>query len=453
MSKFDKMVIGLEIFRVGTHTDSQGMTNEFTVDDVNHMVDVFGTPEFVPVKLGHTSDEFQQKVASELGLPPAVLNGENEGLDGVAALGQVVGISTIDDPENPGGKILVADLKVPDAVAALFGDDDNAGYFGDVSCELSVDDDDRWILDGLALLGAERPAVEDLAGISEAYVARKRVAVATRSFSQKIPKRVKMSAEDDKGKFQQILDRFKFADESLNFSELIDAGLKLGEGADKGAVKDAVQELQARSTLLDEIVVALEQLVEMTKSAAEDGEEIIEDEIAAEPAMAARALIGRIARMSESKSKFKSDADFNSAVATRVVKETKELTTKVNELIAGQTSSSYRIETEKLVGMEGTAEELATQLADLEATAGKETAGQMLSAWKQVSDLNIKSGTFKAIGSDLDGQELEIKLSALEVEAADYRKENPNVTEKQAQQIVNLRAMASVRKVKPGGKE
>ena len=440
MSKFDKTVIGLEIFSIGTHTDSQGMTNEFTADDVNYMVGAFGVPEFVPVKLGHTSDEFQQKVASELGLPPAVLNGENEGLDGVASLGQVIKI-------YPEGNKLVADLKVPDAMAQLFAD----GYFRDVSCELSADDEDRWILDGLAMLGAERPAVEDLAGISEAYVARKREAVATRSFSQKIPKKVKMS-DADKGALDKILDRFKSADESLSFSELDAAGLKLGEGADKGAVKDAIRELQDRSGVLDDIVALLQQAIDLTSSAAEDGDEIVEDDIAAEPAMAAKALVGRITRMSESKSKFKSDADFNSAVATQVTKATKELSEKVDALTAGTTEASYRIETEKLVGMEGTPEELATQLADLEKTAGKETAETVLSSWKQVSKFAVESGTFKAIGSD-DGDGEGEPVSDLEAEALEYRKENPDVTEREAARFVNLRHMNSVRQVKSGGTE
>ena len=444
MSKFDKTVIGLEIFSVGTHTDSQGMTNEFTADDVNYMVDAFGVPEFVPVKLGHTSDEFNRRVAAELGLPPAVLNGENEGLDGVAALGQVVKI-------YPEGNKLVADLKVPDAMAQLFAD----GFFRDVSCELSADDEDRWILDGLAMLGAERPAVEDLAGIAEAAVLKKRPAFAGRSFSQKIPKKVKMSDADkkDEGALKQILSRFKSADESLTFSELIEAGLKLGEETDKGAVKDAVRELQDRSAVLDDVVALLQQAIELTSSAAEDGEEVVEDEIAAEPAMAAKALIGRITRMSESKSKFKTDADFKSAVATEVTKATKELTEKVDSLTAGTTVASYRVETEKLVGMEGTPEELAKQLADLENTAGKETAETLLGSWKKVSEYAVKSGAFKAIGTDDGDGDNEPELTDLEVEAVEYRKENPNVTEREAQRIVNLRRMNSVRKVKSGGSD
>ncbi len=441
MPKFDKNVIGLEIFSVGTHTDSQGMTNEFTADDVNYMVGAFGTPEFVPVKLGHTSDEFQKRVAQELGLPPAVLSGENEGLDGVASLGQVIKI-------YPEGNKLVADLKVPDAMAQLFAD----GYFRDVSCELSADAEDRWILDGLAMLGAERPAVDDLAGIAEAYVARKREAVATRSFSQTIPKRVKMSAED-KGALDKILARFKSADETLSFSELDEAGLKLGEDADKGAVKDAIRELQDRSGVLDDIVALLQQAIDLTSSAAEDGDEIVEDDVAAAPAMAAKALVGRITRMSESKSKFKSTADFKSAVATEVTKATKELSEKVDSLTAGKTVASYRIETEKLVGMDGTPAELATQLAELESTAGKETAATLLGSWKKVSEYAVKSGAFKALGSDDGDGENDPELSDLDVEAAAYRAENPNVSEREAARFVNLRHMASVRKVKSGGSD
>ena len=443
MSKFDKHVIGLEIFSIGTHTDSEGLTNDFTAEDMDHIIDVFGKgrPDFVPVKLGHTSDEFNRRVAQELGLPPAVLNGENEGLDGVAALGQVIKI-------YQDGSKLVADLNVPDAMAQLFAD----GYFRDVSCELSLDSEDRWILDGLAMLGAERPAVGDLAGIAEAAVLKKRPAFVGRTFSQKIPKKVKMSESEDKGKFQQILDRFKSSDETLSFSELTDAGLKLGEDADKGAVKDAIRELQDRSSVLDDVVALLQQAIELTSSAAEDGEEIVEDEVAAMPAVAAKELNDRLTKILSSKSEFKSNADFKSAVATQVTKATSELTTKVESLMKGQTASGYRVETEKLVGMEGKPEDLATQLADLEKTAGKETAEMLLGSWKKVSEFAVKAGVTNSIGSgDGDGGN-EPEMSELEIEAADYRKDNPNVSEKEAQRFVNLRKMSAVRK-KSGGSD
>ena len=157
--------------------------------------------------------------------------------------------------------------------------------------------------------------------------------------------------------------------------------------------------------------------------------------------------------MSESKSKFKTDADFKSAVATEVTKATKELAEKVDSLTAGTTVASYRVETEKLVGMEGTPEELAKQLADLENTAGKETAETLLGSWKKVSEYAVKSGAFKAIGTDDGDGDNEPELTDLEVEAVEYRKENPNVTEREAQRIVNLRRMNSVRKVKSGGSD
>lgn len=443
MSKFDKQIIGLEIFSVGEHTDSQGMTNEFTMGDVDYMVSVFrlGEPEFVPVKLGHTSDEFNIRVAKELGLPPAVLNGENEGLDGVAALGQVVQLRR---EENK----LVADLKVPDALAELFVQ----GYFRDVSCELSADSEDRWILDGLAMLGAERSAVEDLAGIAEAAVLKKRPAFVGRSFSRQIPnKKVKMS--DEKGALDKILARFKSADETLSFSELIEVGLKMGEDADKGAVKDAIRELQERSGMLDEVVALLQQAIEITSTAAEEGDEIVDDDVAAEPAVAAKALVDRLATFAESgdKSKFKSDADFSRAVATEVTKATKELSAQVEKLTTGSTISSYRIETEKLVGMEGKPEVLATELANLEASAGKETADRMLASWQKVSEFAVKSGLTRSIGSgDGDGDN-DPELSPLEIEAQDYKKNNPNVSNIEALRLVRLAALRPVRSIQSGG--
>lgn len=443
MSNFEKAVIGLEIFSVGTHTDSQGFTNEFSDDDVDYMVGVFGGgfPEFVPIKLGHTSDEFNRQVAAELGLPASSLNGEDgEGLDGVAALGQVVNLYAE-------GNKLVADLKVPDAMAQLFAD----GYFRDVSCELSKDSEDRWILDGLAMLGAERPAVDDLAGIAAAAVHKKRAAVAVHSFSQPV-KKVQMSKEDKtaEGMLSSILGKFKSEDESLSFTDLRDLGLKLGEESDKGAVKDAVRELQERSSKLDDVMALLQQAMEVVADAAEDHDAMTEDEIAAEPAVAAKALVDGITSIIGSKSSgFKAgSSEFKSAVATAVKNATKELTAQVAALSGDSIVARYRVETEKLVGMEGTPADLAKQLADLEAKTDVATAKSMLSAWQTTSKIAIESGQFKAVGAGVNPDEQQGEPSELEKEAAEFKKENPTFSDGQALAAVRLRRMNAVREAK-----
>jgi len=429
---FDKDVIGLEIFASGTHVDSQGFENTFSDADVDYMVETFrnGMPEFVPIKLGHTSDEFNAKVASQLGLPPAVLKGENEGLDGVAALGQVVGLERV-------GEKLVADLKVPQAMAELF----EAGYFRDVSCELSADQEDRWILDGVAMLGAERPAVDSLAGIAEAAILKKRPAFAGRTFNRPMPKKVKMSEQDPKGMMDNIKSLFKSElGESLTFSELSDLGLTFGDEADKGAVKDAVRELQDRSQMLDDVVALLQQAIEITSTAAEEGEKIIEDDVAKEPAVAAKALVGRIERMGSKNSDFKQSADFRSEVKKQVDEATKEFRAQLDELRGDKTVAAYRVETEKLVGMEGTPQELAEQLANLEESAGKESATAMLSAWQQVSEYAVKSGATRSIGQNgLDDDDYE--PTKLDEEAAAYKKANPGLSDREVKSHVRLRAM------------
>jgi len=438
VSNFKKAILGLEIFSIGTHTDSGGNINTFTRDDVDYMVNKFanGYPEFVPIKLGHTSDEFNRQVAAELELPPATLNGENgEGLDGVAALGQVVNLYTEGDK-------LVADLKVPDEMVKLFDED----YFRDVSCELSVDNQDRWILDGLAMLGAERPAVEDLAGIAAAAVHKKRAASVVRSFSQALPKKVNMS-EQDQSKIDKILGLV--SGDRISFSDLESAGLKFGDEADKGAVKDAVRELQERSSMLDEVVGLLQQAIELTSTAAEEGDEIVEDDVASEPAVAAKALVGRLTTVMSSDKNFKQGAAFKAAVASAVKESTKELVAQVATLTGDTTVAKYRVETEKLVGMEGTPQELAEQLADLESKAGKETATAMLSSWKQVSTFAVESGQFKAVGEgEGQGEGVNSEPSDLEKEASEFKAANPSFSESQALSAVRLRRMRSVREVK-----
>ena len=84
-----RLILNVEVFRLGTHTNSEGKSREWTTDDLDSMIAAFksGIPEGIPLKLGHTSDEFTGKVAEQLGLAPLTLTGDAEG-KGQAALGE-----------------------------------------------------------------------------------------------------------------------------------------------------------------------------------------------------------------------------------------------------------------------------------------------------------------------------------------------------------------------------
>ena len=430
-------ILNLEIFSVGTHTDSQGLTESFTPDDVDHMVDMFGQgkPEFVPVKVGHSSDEFNQKIAEQMNIPPAMLTGDNGGLDGVIALGQVVSLRRTQNK-------LVADLEVPEQLAEVFKQ-----YFRDVSCELSKDGEGRWILDGLAMLSAERPAVGNLAGLAAAAVLTERRSPAFVA-SMPLTERVEMTDKtDNTGLLNSITGVFrKELGESITFSELGES-LKLNaETPDKAAVKDAIAQLQDRSDMLDQVVSLLQQAMEITAAAATEGEEIVEDEIADDPVPAMSALVGRISAFKSNGGdvQFKDSAEFKSLVNDAVKTATKELEATVAKLRGDAQVTKWSAQTEKLVGIEGEPSELAQKLVDIESTSGEEAAQTVLSAWQTASKFAQEAGVTSSIGDSIRGEGEE--SSKFEQEAAEYRKENPGTSEAEALSIVRLRAMRKPKK-------
>ena len=160
-------IIGIEAFKPGTHTDSVGTEHEWTVEDIQKMKAAFeaGVPPTVSVKLGHTSDEFNAKVAEELGIPALALTGDNAG-DGAAKLGEVVAIRIAGDGT------MMLDLSVTDEKMADLVERE---FFTGVSVEISdqrVQDGKTWgpVLSGVALLGAQRPAIPGMAPLQTATI-------------------------------------------------------------------------------------------------------------------------------------------------------------------------------------------------------------------------------------------------------------------------------------------
>ena len=170
--------------------------------------------------------------------------------------------------------------------------------------------------------------------------------------------------------------------------------------------------------------------------------------MAKEPAVAAKALVGRITKMLGSDSKdFKvGSTEFKTALAAEVKSATKEMAAQIATMTGDSSTAGYRVETEKLVGMEGTPEALAQTLADLEAKTDKETAGLMLKAWQTTSKIAVESGQFKAVGESDQGEDGE--PSELEVEATKFKADNPSFNDAQALAAVRLRRMNSVREAK-----
>lgn len=160
--KFDSFLKNVAIFKPGSHTDSMGREKTFSKADLQSVIDAFsqGAPPSVPVKLGHSDDGFNEKVAAELGIPTSALTGDS-GAKGQVRLGEVTALKL--------NGHLVADLRLNEGVANLV----TKKFLTGVSAELQFDrkqgDQVHPIaLSGLALLGAQRPALSDLPTLQQA---------------------------------------------------------------------------------------------------------------------------------------------------------------------------------------------------------------------------------------------------------------------------------------------
>jgi hypothetical protein len=164
-----RTVVGVEIFAEGRWTDSAGNTRTWTADDLRSMADAAqaNVPERVPLKAGHTSDQFNARLASALEVPEGIVTGEMG--QGQIALGRVTNLRV------QGGKLLADFADVPVPIADMVEMHGAAG-FTNVSSEIVgeiVTGDGRKFgpaLVGVALLGAEDPAVESLNGLEAALV-------------------------------------------------------------------------------------------------------------------------------------------------------------------------------------------------------------------------------------------------------------------------------------------
>lgn len=155
-----KKVANVDIFAAGTWTDSAGFTREWTKDDLDSMVKAFdaGVVPLVPAKAGHTSDEFNRKIAEALGVPVDLVTGDHG--QGQIALGKVTSL------QRRGDTLVASFDNVPEAIANLI----EGGLYSTVSVEIEDAIGEYGpVVTGVALLGAEEPAV-DKATLEKALV-------------------------------------------------------------------------------------------------------------------------------------------------------------------------------------------------------------------------------------------------------------------------------------------
>lgn len=182
-----RTVAGVDILSVGTHNSANAGPVEFTSEDIDTaLANLTGEKTGnVPVKVGHSTDEFNLKLAEAIGQPVETLVGE----DGRGQLS----LGSVGNATRNGDMLVVDLLNVPEAIADMINMDGSG--FITVSPEI-VDDEELGIMVvGLALLGAEPPAVEDQRGLDAANVFTKTLKGIFSKFKGKTPAKFHTATE------------------------------------------------------------------------------------------------------------------------------------------------------------------------------------------------------------------------------------------------------------------
>lgn len=152
-----RTIKGVEVFAAGVWTDSRGQTREWKAADLEKMITAFKGGQGFVLKVGHTSDSFNKKIAQALGLPLELVTGE-------AGIGQIA-LGNGSDLSLVNGKLIADFVNVPETIADLI----EGHQFNHVSAEIEPNGD-KPLLTAVALLGVEEPAVNSLAPLAAAGV-------------------------------------------------------------------------------------------------------------------------------------------------------------------------------------------------------------------------------------------------------------------------------------------
>lgn len=330
-----RSVNGIEVFSVGTWTDSKGAVHEWTADALRHMANAF-KPQSIALKVGHTSPEFNCKVAAALGVPSELLTGDRQG-KGQIALGFASRL------RFEGGK-LIADFEgVPAPLADLIA----GGQYCSVSSEIEFTTADKPLLTGVALLGVEQPAVENLAGLAAAEVFQAR----------------------DKARVYTFQKGGTVADKLTTGSSIKDilALFQEGNGDALTAIAVALGLDPTKATLSDVL-----KAIEAMKTGGAGGAAMPEE-------------------MKAEHSKLKTES---SALQSKVESQATTIATFEHE----RRLARYQKLADGWQAIPGKAEELAAQLADTEEKAGEKVAQLVVAQFQAANKVAEAAGILRPIG-------------------------------------------------------
>ncbi len=366
--------MGVEVFKIGTHTDSQGREIEVTTADLDEMVDAFnsGSPDMVPVKFGHSSGAFNTAQAAELlGISEGLITGEGEDGDGAILPGKVIKLFRDQT-------VLKADLDVIAPVAGMIMD----GLLKGISIEKPVG---AFVLAAVTLLGAQRPAVKDLEPLQAATILKEAALFASM-----------LGIETAKIQSQA----FHTAEERLRSISFIGMDLGLGEDATIGNVITRLQEIKKAIADDSEQFTEDSDMDEQAVKAIREALGISEDADILEGITALKTPKPSFAERVRAKFSLSKDASDEEVMtkleeAPAITSEDQgfaERDAKIASLERENTVRRYSEQTRNFGAVQGTPEELGTILADLDAKIGPDAVARQLKDWETQQSLSAQAG-------------------------------------------------------------
>jgi len=379
-----KTVQEVEVFAVGEWTDSEGNTYDWTADDLKEMVEAYSNSEDprVSLKVGHTEDDFNIRIANALGIPVELAMGDENG-QGQIALGYVSQLAFIGDK-------LVADfMGVPEAITDLI----EGGQFNAVSSEIDLGHDGSKILSGVALLGVEDPAVTSLAQLNNAKIfgggKQKGTTIRFALVDNKITPEV-LEAE-----FADISNRVEELIRNKRGSKIFRALWQQMVNNFKGITRQhAENNNNEQEEGMAETITANHQEgvlgPEMTSIAIELG--LDESATLGDVLRAIKGLKDQGAEGEGGEGEEGSQMPMSQELSDSLVARVDALEKENTELKHTQVLTKYQTAAADWVGLDGTPDEIAAELTDIEEKLGLEMADKSVARYTKANEAVVNSG-------------------------------------------------------------
>lgn len=349
--------------------------------------------ERVTIKVGHTSKEFNQRLADALAIPVDTLAGEGEKGEGAVDLGHIT------DLRREGDKVLAKLEDVPEGLADMVERKLYNGVSPEAAIRTEGDDLIEINLKALSLLGRQDPAIKDLAPLENSmmyamfsYVPEDLAETDDPPVDN--PSQTVYDIKDENSLFQRFKQWFQREEKPNEEPEV--------EDMDMDKIREALA-LDAEVSEED-IFVAISALREKA-DATETPEEPTETppEFIAEGSELEKVLAGAFAK-------------WNEETVAPLVKQVAELNEQLTKAKGESRVAHYSAIAQGWNAIPGTPEEYGTMLAKIEEAQGQETADQFVAMYSKQQAQAFALGRTSAIGSQVtqleESDPMEAKIDA-----------------------------------------